>query len=70
LIAVAQLAGGDYDAVGAERVGDILALAAVRCLLKGRDTDAGVLDLLQRALAAGPDAELDALTKCTGEGGG
>ena len=37
LIAVAQLAGGDYDVNGAERVGDILALGAVRCLLKGRE---------------------------------
>jgi hypothetical protein len=36
LIAVAQLAGGDYDVAGADRVGDVLAVAAVRCLLKDR----------------------------------
>lgn len=79
LIAVAQLAGGDYDVAGAERVGDALAVGAVRQLLKGLGDgggdggddggdgdDAGVLDALQRALAAGPDAALDALTHCTG----
>ncbi|KAI8470266.1 MAG: hypothetical protein J3K34DRAFT_510633 [Monoraphidium minutum] len=66
LVAVAQLAGGDYDVAGAERVGDVLALAAVRCLLKGREDDADVLGLLQAALARGPDPRLDALTKCTG----
>lgn len=43
LIAVAQLAGGDYDVAGAERVGDILALGAVRCLLKGRQVGGGQL---------------------------
>jgi hypothetical protein len=156
LIAVAQLAGGDYDIAGAERVGDVLALGAVRCLLKGKQvrcrgagmrqgkmrqgkvgwggmgwgagllracdaalgcpaaagrlgaqtpvavsalvrsattglpvlfcqlqstsrrppprlpppkSDEGVLEALQRALAAGPDPELDALTKCTGAAG-
>lgn len=35
LIAVAQLAGGDYDVQGAERVGDELAVFAVRSLLHG-----------------------------------
>ncbi len=33
---MAQLAGGDYDLTGAERVGDVLALRAVACLLKGK----------------------------------
>lgn len=35
LIAIAQLAGGDYDITGAQRVGETLAVNAVRCLLKG-----------------------------------
>lgn len=35
LVAIAQLAGGDYDANGAEQVGEALALAAVRVLLRG-----------------------------------
>ncbi|KIZ05294.1 putative Flap endonuclease GEN [Monoraphidium neglectum] len=66
LIAVAQLAGGDYDVAGADRVGDVLAVAAVRCLLKDRQSDADVLELLQQALARGADPHLDSLTKCTG----
>jgi hypothetical protein len=35
LVAVAQLAGGDYDVQGAERVGEELAMAAVKQLLAG-----------------------------------
>jgi hypothetical protein len=34
LVAVAQLAGGDYDVGGADNVGETLALGAVRCLLR------------------------------------
>lgn len=35
LVAVAQLAGGDYDLTGVENVGEVLALSAVRHLLRG-----------------------------------
>ncbi len=45
LVAAAQLAGGDYDVQGAERVGEVLAVHAVRTLLKG----AQVRRLLQGA---------------------
>lgn len=34
LTAIAQLAGGDYDTTGVENVGEVLALAAVRYLLR------------------------------------
>eukprot|EP00878_Enallax_costatus_P013056 GHUV01013642.1.p1 GENE.GHUV01013642.1~~GHUV01013642.1.p1 ORF type:complete len:422 (+),score=113.94 GHUV01013642.1:479-1744(+) len=66
LTAVAQLAGGDYDLTGVENVGEVLALAAVRHLLRGCEDDDTVIQKLEAALAAGPNAELDALTKCTG----
>lgn len=35
LVALAQLAGSDYDTGGADHVGESLALGAVRCLLRG-----------------------------------
>jgi hypothetical protein len=42
LLAVAQLAGGDYDVAGAERVGDTLAITAVKTLLEGQEVTGGV----------------------------
>jgi transcription elongation factor Elf1 len=66
LVAVAQLAGGDYHVGGAAKVGDALALAAVRALLAGRDSDEDVPRALAEALDRGPDPTLAALTKCTG----
>jgi hypothetical protein len=41
LVAVAQLAGGDYDTGGADNVGEVLAMAAVRSLLKGEQVNSG-----------------------------
>jgi len=69
LVAVAQLAGGDYHVRGAARVGDALALQAVRALLAGaggNGGDEGVCRALAEALERGPDPALAALTKCTG----
>lgn len=40
LMAVAHLAGGDYDVGGADNVGETLALGAVRQLLAGREVSA------------------------------
>jgi hypothetical protein len=66
LVAVAQLAGGDYHVQGASRVGDALALTAVRALLAGQESDEGLSRALAEALERGPDPALAALTKCTG----
>ncbi|WIA12096.1 hypothetical protein OEZ85_012172 [Tetradesmus obliquus] len=63
---IAQLAGGDYDTTGAEQVGEGMAMDAVRHLLQGCEDDEAVLQKLEAMLEAGPDPELDALTKCTG----
>lgn len=41
LMAVAHLAGGDYDLGGADNVGEVLALGAVRQLLADCDVSAG-----------------------------
>ena len=41
LVAVAQLAGGDYDTGGADNVGEVLAMTAVRSLLKGEQVRSG-----------------------------
>ncbi|KAF6255043.1 PIN domain-like protein [Scenedesmus sp. NREL 46B-D3] len=60
---IAQLAGGDYNTTGAEQVGEGMAMDAVRQLLQGCEDDEAVLQKLEAALAAGPDPELDALTK-------
>lgn len=47
LLAVAQLAGGDYDVAGAERVGDTLAITAVKTLLEGQEVRGVALNSTQ-----------------------
>lgn len=67
LVALAQLAGGDYDTDGASNVGAAVALKAVRALLgDDNDDDDHVLEALEDLLHLGADQQLLALDKCTG----
>ncbi|KAL6777267.1 XPG3 [Auxenochlorella protothecoides x Auxenochlorella symbiontica] len=67
LSVIAMLAGSDYDLVGTSGVGSVGSLKLLRHLLgPGAQDDSGVLEALEALVARPPDAELAALTKCTG----
>ncbi|BDA47624.1 probable flap endonuclease GEN-like 1 at N-terminal half [Coccomyxa sp. Obi] len=68
LTAIALLTGGDYHLGGADRVGQKQGLAVVKHLLRGKQSDADVLEDLESLLAQSPEEHADVLShdKCTG----
>ncbi|CAL8471936.1 g11478 [Coccomyxa elongata] len=68
LTAIALLTGGDYHLGGADRVGQKKGLAVVKHLLRGKQSDADVLEDLADLLAQSPEEHADVLShdKCTG----